>query len=124
MLPNTCQPLPSQLQQDWNQTCAALKITVPTECAAVWQVFNQNSLQAFTAVTADALGADYQVVATSGSGKQHCPAIAENVKSTATYVTKLGEELSMKKLGVFNYHTDSGGQKMAINHTRRGERVF
>ena len=69
VLPNTCTPEPQQLQQDWNETCAALKITVPSECAAVWQVYNQNSMQAFTAVAAGALGADYQIIATSGSGQ-------------------------------------------------------
>lgn len=52
-----------------SQTCAALKVTTPTECANLWQVFNQNSPQAFTAIAAEALGADYQIVGISGGGE-------------------------------------------------------
>jgi len=66
VLPHTCSPTVAQLQADWNQTCAGLKVTVGSECAAVWQVLNQNSLAAFTAVTAEAFGADYQILAASG----------------------------------------------------------
>ncbi len=67
-IPNTCVPTPSQLQQAMNETCSALDISAPTECASLWQVFNQNGLEAFPAVAAEALQADYQVIATSGSG--------------------------------------------------------
>ena len=45
-----------------------MKVTDSYECASLWQVFNQNGLAAFPAVAAEALHADYQVIATSGSG--------------------------------------------------------
>jgi hypothetical protein len=66
VLPNTCSPTAAELQEDWNKTCNALKVTVGSECAGVWQVLNENSLAAFTTVTAEAFGADYQIIATSG----------------------------------------------------------
>ena len=49
-------------------TCTALQITAASECADLWQVFNENSLEAFGPVAAAALGADFQVIANTGSG--------------------------------------------------------
>lgn len=71
-IPGTCQPNPQQLPRSFQATCDALKIVVPQECADLWQVFNENSLEAFGPVAAEALGADYQVIATSGSGTFSC----------------------------------------------------
>ncbi len=82
VLPDTCKPTVAQLRPEWSQTCTGLKINAPSECADLWQVLNQNSLAAFTAVTAQAFGADYQVVAASGTPmgpscpqRTYCPAM-------------------------------------------------
>lgn len=72
-LPGTCEPKPDQLHQDWNDTCASLNILVSTECASFWQALNENSLQAFPAVAAEALQADYQVIGISGGGRKSLP---------------------------------------------------
>ena len=69
-IPNTCDPIPSQMSQDWNNTCVALRIIAPLECAAFMKTFNQNNLQAFPAVASEALQADFQVLAASGAGLQ------------------------------------------------------
>ena len=68
VLPGTCQPTPQELQVDWVATCTALAITSASECADLWQVFNENSLEAFGPVAAAAFGADFQVIANTGSG--------------------------------------------------------
>lgn len=67
---------------------------MPAECASFWHSLNENSLQAFSAVAAEALGADFQVIATSGGGnlqahlklpcscfaQQYCPCSSRSCK--------------------------------------------
>ncbi len=91
VLPDTCKPTVAQLRPEWSQTCTGLKINAASECADLWQVLNQNSLAAFTAVTAQAFGADYQVIAASGKAvaqsrpqRTCCPAMSSATASNGS----------------------------------------
>ena len=57
-----------QLTSDDISACDLVAITDGTECADYLVTFNQNSLETFGVLTANAFTADYQLIAWSGSG--------------------------------------------------------
>ena len=67
----TCAPTAATLQPDWVATCNALKVVKATECASMWHNFQENAVLAFGPLTAQALNADFQLLASSGSGASH-----------------------------------------------------
>lgn len=67
VIPNTCEPIYANIPPDLKSICQNQQIP-DDECANFIQIMNGNSLAAFGAITADAFTADFQVLATSGSG--------------------------------------------------------
>ena len=57
-----------QLTSNDISACDLVAITDPSECADYLVTFNQNSLETFGVLTANAFTADYQLIAWSGSG--------------------------------------------------------
>ena len=67
----TCEPTAATLEPDWVTTCNALKVVRASECAKLWNNFQENAVLAFGPLTAQALNADFQLLASSGSGPSH-----------------------------------------------------
>lgn len=70
VIPKTCLPSSTELTAGMRTACQAIKVQDAEECADIWKILNQNSLEAFGPVAAESLGADYQVLAASGTGCQ------------------------------------------------------
>ena len=64
----TCAPTAANLEPDWVTACNALKVVKASECASLWKNFQENAVLAFGPLTAQALNADFQLLASSGSG--------------------------------------------------------
>ena len=64
----TCAPTAATLEPDWVTACNALKVVRASECASLWKNFQENAVLAFGPLTAQALNADFQLLASSGSG--------------------------------------------------------
>ena len=61
-----CDPSIADLTPAWRALCSGMGITSDLECASYWKGINANSLAAFGPVAANALNADYQLLARSG----------------------------------------------------------
>lgn len=66
--PDTCEPDPDMVPAEWETVCQAISIPEQLDCNRFVYYLNGNALEAWGPKAATALGADLQLIATSGSG--------------------------------------------------------